>query len=93
MMLTLTPRRDRTGYVAWYVVIAGIVPAFGALLGGTLSDALKDFHVQVAGRFPLGGFQVVILLCFVLSILSFFILSRIRAKGARSPWASSCRCS
>jgi len=84
MMLTLTPRRDRTAYVAWYAIIAGIVPAFGALLGGTLSDALSGFHVVVAGRFPLGGFQVVILLCFALSVLSFFILSRIR-EGREKP--------
>ncbi len=84
MMLTLTPNRDRTAYVAWYAIIAGIVPAFGALLGGALSDALAGFHLPfIAGR-SLGGFQAVILLCFALSILSFFILSRIR-EGHEKP--------
>jgi hypothetical protein len=84
LMLTLTPERQRTSYVAWYITIAGIVPSFGALLGGALSDALSGFHVQVAGRVPIGGFQVVILLCFALTILSFFILSRIR-EGREKP--------
>jgi hypothetical protein len=84
MMLTLTPQRSRTAYVAWYAIIAGIVPSFGALLGGVLDDALTDFHVVIAGAMPVGGFQVVILLCFALCILSFFILSRIR-EGSEKP--------
>ncbi|MGA2976572.1 MAG: MFS transporter [Spirochaetia bacterium] len=84
LMLTLTPPRSRTGYVAWYTIIAGIVPSFGALLGGTLQDALSGLHVRITGRFPLGGFQVVIILCFVLCILSFIILSRIR-EGREKP--------
>jgi MFS family permease len=84
LMLTLTPQRNRTAYVAWYSIIAGIVPAGGALLGGALDDVLSDFHVTIAGRLPVGGFQVVILLCFVLCILSFFILSRIR-EGREKP--------
>jgi MFS family permease len=84
LMLTLTPQRSRTAYVAWYAAIAGIVPGFGALLGGTLDDLLSGLHVTIAGRFPLGGFQVVILLCFALCILSVFILSRIK-EGREKP--------
>jgi hypothetical protein len=84
LMLTLAPQRSRTGYVAWYVVIAGVVPAFGALLGGALEDAMRGLHLQIAGSFPVGGFQVVVLLCFVLSVLSSFILSRIR-EGREKP--------
>ena len=84
LMLTLAPQRSRTGYVAWYVVIAGIVPGFGALLGGGLEDALRGMHLQVAGIVPVGGFQVVVLLCFVLSVLSAFILSHIR-EGREKP--------
>jgi len=84
LMLTLTTQKNRTAYVAWYAVIAGIVPAGGALLGGALDDALKDFHFTVAGTIPVGGFQVVIILCFALCILSFFILSRIR-EGREKP--------
>src|SRR5271157_1015945 len=84
LMLTLTPRHNRTSYVAWYVIIAGVVPPLGALLGGGLEDALRGLHAQVAGRIPVGGFQVVVLLCFAVSVLSTFILSRIR-EGAEKP--------
>ena len=84
LMLTLTPARSRTAYVAWYAMIAGVLPAGGALLGGSLDTALSGFHRTVAGRVPVGGFQVVILLCFVLCILSLLILSRIR-EGREKP--------
>ena len=84
LMLTLTPPKSRTGYVAWYSILAGIVPAFGALLGGVLEDSLRGMHVRIAGNMHMGGFQIVILLCFALSVLSFFILSRIR-EGREKP--------
>jgi hypothetical protein len=84
LMLTLTPRNNRTAYVAWYVIIAGVVPSLGALLGGGLEDALRGMHVRIADRFTVGGFQVVVLLCFAVSVLSSFILSRIR-EGREKP--------
>jgi hypothetical protein len=84
LMLTLTPPKSRTGYVAWYSILAGIIPSFGALLGGILEDALRGLNVRLAGNMRMGGFQVVILLCFALSVLSFFILSRIR-EGREKP--------
>jgi hypothetical protein len=84
LMLTLTPEKNRTGYVAWYAIIAGVLPSFGALLGGGLQDALSGLDLTIADRIPVGGFQVVILLCFALCILSFIILSRIR-EGREKP--------
>ncbi len=84
LMLTLAPQSKRTAYVAWYVVIAGAVPAIGALLGGGLEDSLRNVHLRIAERIPVGGFQVVVLLCFVLSAASSFILSRIR-EGSEKP--------
>jgi hypothetical protein len=83
-MLTLTPRNSRTAYVAWYVIIAGVVTSFGALLGGGLQDALQGLHARIADRIPVGGFQVVVLLCFGVSVASSVILSRIR-EGREKP--------
>jgi MFS family permease len=84
LMLTLTPPNSRTAYVAWYALIAGVVPATGAMLGGALGDALAGFHFTIGRGMPVGGFHVVILLSFVLCILSTFILSRIR-EGREKP--------
>ena len=84
-MLTLATERNRTAYVAWYVSIAGSVPAAGALLGGFLSDLMKDLHLAV-GPFIVGGFQVMTLVCFALVLASFFLLARIR-EGREKPVA------
>jgi hypothetical protein len=84
LMLTLTPQKNRTAYVAWYVVTVGVVPGFGALLGGVLGDALSGFHLRLSGGLLVGGFQVIVLLCFVLSVVSSAILSRIH-EGREKP--------
>jgi hypothetical protein len=84
LMLTLAPPQQRTAYVAWYVVIAGAVPAIGAIVGGGLETALRDVHLPVAAGMSIGGFQVVVLLSFLLSAFSSFILSRIR-EGQERP--------
>ncbi len=84
LMLTLTPQRNRTAYVAWYSAIAGLIPAGGALLGGVLSDLLGGLHLSLGGAIAIGGFQAVTLLSFVLCIPSFLILSRIR-EGKEKP--------
>jgi len=84
LMLTLTPQPNRTAYVAWYAATTGVMSAAGAFFGGILGDALSDFHVVAAGRFPIGGFQVIIMVCFVLCALSTLILSRIR-EGREKP--------
>jgi len=65
LMLTLATARNRTAYVAWYVAIAGSVPAAGSLLGGKLADLLQGFALPV-GPMTVGGFQVITLVCFVL---------------------------
>ena len=85
LMLTLATARNRTAYVAWYVAIAGSVPAAGAWLGGKLNDLLKGLAVQF-GPITVGGFQVMTLVCFALVLASFFILSRIR-EGREKPVA------
>ncbi len=84
LMLTLTPQKNRTSYVAWYAAITGVMAAGGSLSGGALGDALSSFHASLAGRLPFGGFQAVIVLCFILCASSAVVLSRIR-EGMEKP--------
>ncbi|HVO38706.1 MAG TPA: MFS transporter [Spirochaetia bacterium] len=84
LMLTLTPEANRTAYVAWYAAITGVLSAAGSLSGGALGDLLAGLHVAIAGRFPFGAFQAIVIICFVLCGLSIFILSRIR-EGREKP--------
>ncbi len=85
LMLTLAPERSRTAYVAWYSAIAGMLPAAGAPIGGILDDALSEFSMQV-GPVTVGSFQVVVVACFVLCVVSSIVLSRIR-EGREKPVA------
>ncbi len=85
LMLTLATARNRTAYVAWYVVIAGSLPAAGSLLGGKMIDLLRPVHLAL-GPFTVGGFQVMTLVCFALVLGSFFLLARIR-EGREKPMA------
>jgi MFS family permease len=83
LMLTLATARNRTAYVAWYVAIAGSVPAAGALAGGVLRDLLQGFALAI-GPVTVRGFQVMTLVCAVLVLGTFFLLARIR-EGREKP--------
>jgi hypothetical protein len=85
LMLTLATTRNRTAYVAWYVAIAGSVPAVGSLAGGLLRDLLEGFAMPV-GPVTIGGFQVMTLVCFVLVLATVLLLTRIR-EGREKPVA------
>jgi HEAT repeat protein len=83
LMLTLTPQKNRTAYVAWYAAITGVLSAAGALSGGALGDLLSGFAMTVAGR-TIRSFQVMTLVCFALCTVSVFFLSRIK-EGREKP--------
>jgi len=83
LMLTLTPQRNRTAFVAWHSVIVGMIAAGGSILGGVLKDAVREFHTDVGG-IPVTSFHVVAAVCFVLCAPSLVMLSRIR-KGRERP--------
>jgi MFS family permease len=85
LMLTLATARNRTAYVAWYVAIAGSVPALGSLAGGELADLLEGFALPV-GPITIGGFQVMTLVCFALVLATVLLLTRIR-EGHEKPVA------
>ena len=82
LMMTLTPAKNRTTYIAWYFAIVGLANAMGALLGGSLSDALRLFQYQL-GFITLHGFHMVTLLYMFLCMISFGLISRIKEGGER----------
>jgi len=84
LMLTLTPQKNRTAYVAWYSAITGVFAAMGAVSGGALGDLLSGFRMTVAGRVAVHGFQMIIVLCFLLCAASVVFLSRTR-EGREKP--------
>ena len=84
LMLTLTPQRNRNAYVSWHLAMGGVIAAGGSLLGGWLSDSLRDFHYELWQGFVLGSFHMVALASLALSIVSQLMLHRIR-EGSEKP--------
>ena len=83
MMLTLTPRRNRTAYIAWHSVVVGVIAAGGSILGGRLKDAVSAFRTDLWG-IPVGSIHVVAAVSFALLVPSILLLSRIR-RGRERP--------
>ena len=83
LMLTLATARNRTTYVAWYVAIAGSVPAAARCSAGSSPTSCEGFALPV-GPITVGGFQVITLVCFVLVLATFLLLARIR-EGREKP--------
>jgi hypothetical protein len=81
LMMTLTPPRNRTTYIAWYFAIIGIVNAIGAMLGGFLSDGLASVHYPLADFLVIRSFHIVVLVYMTLCLISFFLISRIKEGG------------
>jgi MFS family permease len=83
LMLTLTPPRNRTSYVAWYSATVGTVAALGPLLGGVLKDRIGAAEWAVGGA-RLTSFHVVGLVSLVLCALVYLMMLRVR-EGQEKP--------
>jgi len=84
LMLTLTPQRNRTAYVAWHSATVGILAAGGPLAGGFVKQALEGWTGSVAG-FSVSGFHVVGVASLALCALAYLTLTRIR-EGQEKPF-------
>jgi hypothetical protein len=76
MMLTLTPKKNRIAFVAWFWSIVGAVSSGGSLLGGILNDSLKYVSIDT-GFITITGFKIVLAVSIVLITMSALFLSRI----------------
>lgn len=83
LMLTLTPDKNRTAYIAWYIAIAGLIAALGSLGGGWLYQLLKDVRFDLPYLPAITSFHIVILVALLLCTFSIFILGRIREGNTR----------
>jgi HEAT repeat protein len=84
LMLTLTPPRNRTAFIAWHSTLAGLVAAGGSLAGGLLGDALQHVRLDLPGGLVMQSFHVVALASLALLGASFALLGRIR-EGRERP--------
>lgn len=83
LMLSLTPHRNRTTFVAWYWTVVNLVAAGGPWVGGILGDSFEGIRYGVGGL-EVTGFHLVGLIALALVGFSILLLSRVR-EGREKP--------
>ncbi len=83
MMLTITPNRNKTTFVGWFMAIVGIANGAGSLLGGSLYDLFTPINIELTQWLVLESFHLVALINIVLCALSLLILVRIHEGGEK----------
>jgi MFS family permease len=84
LMLTITPQKNRTAYVAWYTTLVGLIGAGGALLGGKLIDLLDPMRWHLTSFMTINGFHLVILLSVCFCMLSLFVIRKVQEGNSKS---------
>ncbi|MBN1543820.1 MFS transporter [candidate division KSB1 bacterium] len=83
MMLTITPEKNKTSFVGWFLTIVGMGNAVGALGGGYLYDLLGEWRYELWHGFSIGSFHFVALVNMALCAVSFLFLLHIREGGEK----------
>ncbi|MBD3384041.1 MFS transporter [candidate division KSB1 bacterium] len=83
LMLTITPDKNKTTFVGWFMAIVGIANGAGSLLGGILYDIFSSVHMTVTPWLILDSFHMVALINITLCALSLIILVRIHEGGEK----------
>lgn len=73
MLFALTPRRNRSAYIAMLSVAASLGWVIGPAAGGAIAQALQGVHVELAGR-TFGNLHVLMLLSIGMRVLHVFLI-------------------
>jgi HEAT repeat protein len=83
MMLSLTPEKNRTAYVSWYLALTGMIASMGPYAGGFLYDRLSGLELSPLPGIHIGPFQIVMAISLALTLLSILALSKINEARGR----------
>lgn len=83
MMLSLTPNKNRTAFVAWNMTIVGLVSAGGAYIGGLLKDGTEGIDLLLWGSFRINNIHIILLLSMVLIVLGLIIISSVKENKSK----------
>lgn len=83
MMLSLTPTKNRTAFVAWNMTIVGLVSAGGAFLGGKLKDGTEGIDIKLFGIFKLTNIHIILFVSLLLIIVSLIVLASVKENKSR----------
>lgn len=83
MMLSLTPVKNRTAYVAWNFTIIGLISAGGAFTGGIIKDRTAHISLPLTENFSLINIHFILLLSLALILFSLLILSFVKEDKSK----------
>lgn len=83
MMLSLTPDKNRTAFVAWNMTIVGLVSAGGAYIGGKLKDHTEGVDIQIIGDYRLNNIHIILLLSIALIILALLVIASVKENRSK----------
>lgn len=83
MMLSLTPSKNRTAFVAWNLTIVGTVSAGGALVGGLLKDKTEGIDVLIFNNFHINNMHIILLLSILLITLGILIIASVKEDKSK----------
>lgn len=83
LMLTLTPSKNRTAFVAWNFTIIGVVSSGGAYLGGTIKDRTEGIYIGITENHSLTNIHFILFISVILLILTMILLSFIKEHKGR----------
>lgn len=83
MMLSLTPNKNRTAFVAWNMTIVGLVSAGGAYSGGKIKDLTQNIDIPVIAGYSLNNIHIILLVSIVLIVFSLLILAVVREDKSK----------
>ena len=83
MMLSLTPDKNRTAFVAWNLTIVGIVSAGGAFIGGVLKDKTANIDLVLFNSFQVNNIHIILMLSIILIIIGLLIISKVNENKSK----------
>ncbi|MGL1892846.1 MAG: MFS transporter [Spirochaetaceae bacterium] len=83
MMLSLTPDKNRTAFVAWNMTIVGVISAGGAYFGGMLKDKTEGIDLTIFNSFHVNNIHIILLLSLFLIVIGLLIISSVKENKSK----------
>ncbi len=80
-MLTMSPQRNRSMFIAAQTGLAGICGGLSMMVAGALLESTKSLHVNVFGM-SWGHYHLIFFICMALRMASLWFAQRIHEPGA-----------
>ena len=86
ILIKLSPQEGRSVYLALFAAITGIFGAVSPILGGALSNVMKDISFTAAG-YTVSNLHIIFLISALVQGLTIFFILKVKEEGAATPVA------